>query len=195
MDRPPQSAAGLCPVCQSTLGADGQVHACAGCGTRYHEECWTYNGGCGVYGCRCAAATEGLSSLEIPAGHWGREDKDCPRCGRSILAAAVRCKHCGATFDSAAPQEAAAFQRQERIKSSLPEVRRTAVILLVCAIIPCTAPFAAVLGGIWLAARWQAIRRLPPVVGAVGQIAVGVACLQTLLLFGAAFLNSFLQRN
>jgi len=198
MDRLPPAAApatGLCPVCQSVLEPGGPVHACDGCGTRYHDECWTYNGGCGVYGCRNAAAAEGLTSLEIPAGHWGRADKDCPQCGQSILAAAVRCRYCGATFDSAAPQEAGAFRQQELIKSSLPGVRRTAIILLVCGIIPCTAPFAAVVGGIWLTSRWQAIRQLPPVVGAIGRIAVGVACLQTLLLLGAALLNALLRRT
>lgn len=189
------TAAGLCPVCQSVLGVQDPVHECTGCDARYHEECWTYNGGCGVYGCRCAATTEGLTSLEIPAGHWGKADKDCPRCGKSILAAAVRCRHCGATFDSAAPVETDDYRERERIKSSLPQVRRTAIILLVCSLVPFTAPFAAVIGGTWLAVRWRAIRRLPPVFGAISRIAVGVACLQTLLLVGAAVLNEMLRRT
>jgi ribosomal protein S27AE len=186
---------GLCAVCQCAIAPGEETHKCAGCGTNYHAECWTYNNGCGVYGCSFAAPTESLTSLEIPAGHWGREDKDCPRCGRSILAAAMRCKHCGATFTSAAPQASSTFRQQEQVKSSLPAVRRTAIILLVFAIIPFTAPFAAVIGGIWLAVQWRAIRSLPPVVGAMGKIAVGVALLQTLLLIGAGALNTFLLQR
>ncbi len=41
--------AGACPVCADTLEA--RPRSCRSCGTRYHEECWSYLGGCAIFGC------------------------------------------------------------------------------------------------------------------------------------------------
>jgi hypothetical protein len=156
--------------------------ACPACRGQYHAECWQYNGGCGVYGCAQAATTERLTSLEIPASYWGREDKPCPSCGQSIMAAAVRCRHCGATFSSATPVGAAAYHRRKELQSKLPGLRTFAIWLLVFSLIPCTAPLAAIAGLFWYLANREAIRALPPLHSAIGKIALGVAWGQTLLL-------------
>ena len=187
---PVQQPQVMCIICHCAIESSEPATPCPGCGAAYHAECWSYNGGCGVYGCSQAATTEGLSSLEIPPSHWGREDKDCPHCGSTILAAAKRCKHCGAMFSSAAPQGSAAYREQRRVETSLPTLRKWAIVFLVFGLIPFTAPAAAVSGAIWLLANRRAIRALPPIIGAIGKIGVSVAWVQTLLMIAIAFLNS-----
>ncbi len=39
-----------CPVCGDQLAAEATV--CNDCGTPHHHDCWLYNRGCGIYGCR-----------------------------------------------------------------------------------------------------------------------------------------------
>src|SRR5512138_2081358 len=90
----------LCAICQSSLEPPSELTRCPECQSAYHADCWQENGGCAIYGCAQVPATEGRAALEIPAAYWGQEEKPCPACGRQILAAAVRCRHCGATFAS-----------------------------------------------------------------------------------------------
>jgi hypothetical protein len=130
-----------------------------------------------------------LNSLEIPASHWGQENKPCPRCSQVILAAAVRCKHCGATFESAAPQDQGSFQEQESNRAKLPRVKTGAIVLLVLSLLPCTAPFAAIGGPIWYSANRKAISMLPAFHAALCKIAVGVSICITMMLIGVAVLN------
>lgn len=96
-------------------------------------------------------------------------------------------------FASSEPQGASAYHRQCNAQASLPTMRKWAIALLVCSLIPCTAPFAAVLGVLWLLGNRQAIRTLPPFIGAMGKIAVGVAWVQTLLFIAIAILNTTLN--
>lgn len=180
-DQPETGVTGLCVVCQSPLDQEPTA-MCPDCGARMHQECWDYNGGCGVYGCSRSPPTESLRSLEIPPSFWGREDKPCPNCGATILAAAVRCRHCGATFAEATPQGAMAYRQQQGLKAALPGIRKTSLVWLVLAFIPCTSPVAAVGGSIWYLANRPAIGRLPPLHAALCKIAIGVAWLQTALL-------------
>lgn len=41
-----------CPICGVPAAPSEQVF-CAACGAPHHAECWSYNGGCAIYGCRC----------------------------------------------------------------------------------------------------------------------------------------------
>jgi len=41
-----------CEVCGEGF-ADRPAVVCRDCGTLHHGDCWQYNGGCSVYGCRC----------------------------------------------------------------------------------------------------------------------------------------------
>lgn len=38
-----------CPVCRT--GIQGQVRMCPDCRVLSHEDCWTFQGGCGIFGC------------------------------------------------------------------------------------------------------------------------------------------------
>lgn len=62
-----------CAVCAT--GAEGRVSACSVCGTTYHADCWSYNGGCAVYGCRAAprrpdAVHVDVVTTRVRAGRW-----------------------------------------------------------------------------------------------------------------------------
>lgn len=179
-----------CVFCQSPI-EDGETTAtCRDCGGLFHEECWQHNNGCGVYGCSQAPPTESLSALEIPPSYWGREEKPCPNCRKTILAAAIRCRHCGAVFSSATPQEAEAYSVQQRIKAKMPAVRTASIWLLIFSLVPCTAPLAAIIGLIWYNSNRQTIRALPALNAALCKIAVGVALAQTGLLILCGILAS-----
>ena len=131
-----------------------------------------------------------MSSLEIPPSYWGREEKPCPNCGKTILAAAVRCRHCGAVFSSATPQGVTAYSDQQKIKAKIPADRTASIWLLVFSLVPCTAPLAAIVGLIWYIGNHQPIRALPPLNVALCKIAVGVALAQTGLLIVCGILAS-----
>ena len=179
----------LCPVCQTPIGPEEERVACADCATRYHAECWALNQGCAVYGCAQVPPTEKWSELEIPAGHWGQEHKPCPACGGQILAAALRCRHCGATFASADPQQLQDFRRQQAQAAALPRWRRCAVALFVCNIVPGLAPFAALAGLAWQLSRPREVAALPPLHRTLARLGIAIGCTQTalLLLMGALY--------
>lgn len=168
-----------CAICLSPLAEADEKLACPGCHAIYHAECWNENGGCAVYGCSQVPPTEKRQAIEIPVSYWGQENKNCPECGQQILAAALRCRHCGATFESARPQRADEFAQRKAISENLPKVRRTVIFLFILSVISCLAPIGAVVGLIWYPANREAIKALPAVYGALSKIALFVAVGQT----------------
>jgi hypothetical protein len=52
-----------CPVCSEVLVT---MVVCKRCRTPHHEDCWTYYGGCSVYGCRETAYEHLLQAEVIP---------------------------------------------------------------------------------------------------------------------------------
>jgi len=178
----------LCAICQSTIGPREPTVYCPDCKARYHSECWDYNRGCAVYGCSQVPPTEHLGSLEIPAAYWGKEEKQCPSCGQTILAAAVRCRHCGATFSSARPEGSGEFRQRSNVQQRLPAVRRTAVWLLVLSVLSCTAPLVAIFGTLWYGSHREEVEALPPIHSAICKIALGVSYVQSAVLLSTAVL-------
>ncbi|HEX9048616.1 MAG TPA: RING finger protein, partial [Verrucomicrobiae bacterium] len=129
-----------CAICLSPIQAGEAQADCPACHAVYHAECWSENGGCAAYGCPQVPQVEKRQNIEIPVSYWGQENKQCPNCGREILAAAVRCRHCGTVFQSARPQEAGEFQQRAALSQRLPALRRTIVILFVVCVLTCLAP-------------------------------------------------------
>ena len=149
-----------CAICMSPVEPVDAWRSCEGCRAPYHEECWSENGGCAVYGCTKVPKTEGLKPLEIPPAFWGKEDKDCPRCGASIMAVAVRCRHCGAEVQ-ARPEEKAAFEKRAERKSRSPLYRRAAILFLIMSLLPVLSVVTLIAGGVYYGRHRQEIARLP----------------------------------
>ncbi|MEN6641781.1 MAG: ankyrin repeat domain-containing protein [Armatimonadia bacterium] len=42
---------GTCPYCHIMIKTASRYVKCAACNTPHHEDCWTANGGCSIYGC------------------------------------------------------------------------------------------------------------------------------------------------
>ena len=183
MSADPMSAGapvGSCPFCLGALGAEESTHSCPACHAVHHKECWDENGGCSVYGCTCVPVIEARSALEVPVSYWGQEHKPCPVCRQEILAAAVRCRHCGSTFATARPENSAEFEQRAALASRLPAVRR--MVIFVLGIIPGLSPIGAVWGLVWGKTKREDILSLPPIYGALHRIGLVASCALTLVL-------------
>jgi hypothetical protein len=168
----------------TAIGGTDETTICSGCAAPYHAECWTENGGCAVYGCAMVPKTEGLRPLEIPPAYWGRDDKDCPRCGKSILAMAVRCRHCGAAVE-ARPEEQASYQSRIVRKGRAPTLRRTAIALLIVSILPVVSLIGATFGWLYYSRNRSEIQKLSGGYDGLYRIAISVAIAQlVILIFG-----------
>ena len=174
----------VCAICQSPLQAGEDVAECPGCHARYHAECWEENRGCAVYGCAEVPPTEARETLEIPVSYWGQEEKPCPACGQTILAAAVRCRHCGATFSSARPESAAEFRSRTNRQDRSAGFRTKTVWLFVFCVLPCTAPVAGIIGVIWYAKNRRDIRDLPGIFVSLCLLGLALALVQTIMAVG-----------
>ena len=63
-----------CPVCACSLGEE-QLKCCPGCETPHHADCWEYNKGCAIYGCKGVEVTDRRPlpaelKLRIPASRF-----------------------------------------------------------------------------------------------------------------------------
>jgi hypothetical protein len=184
------SAENVCAICQTAIQASEARSTCPACNAAYHADCWQENGGCAVYGCEQVPKLEQRRAIEIPISYWGRENKPCPRCGREILAAAVRCRHCGATFSSARPEDSDEFHSRTALQERLPGMKRSIVWIFVFSVVPCLAPIGAVWGLIWFLSNRRNLTALPAVYSALGKIGLAVAFGQCALILLMAALYS-----
>ncbi len=171
-----------CPFCLTAIAGDEPTETCPSCHAVYHRECWEENNGCAVYGCAKVPVIQSRSAIEIPISYWGQENKPCSACGQQILAAAVRCRHCGATFASARPENAVEFQSRAALNERLPEARRTVIWLFVVSVVPFLAPVGAIWGLIWHRAHREEVRALPSLYGALRKIGLATAIVLTVAL-------------
>ena len=56
----------VCPYCRAPFDAEMGQLLCAGCGTPHHEDCYAENGGCTIFGCRCAPPEEPKVAVSAP---------------------------------------------------------------------------------------------------------------------------------
>jgi hypothetical protein len=172
----------FCAICQTEIGPREKRTHCPECKVSYHVDCWTDNGGCAIYGCAAVPPTEKLQDVEVPVSYWGKEDKACPACGQSIVALAIRCRYCGATFESSRPRDRHEFVADAIRKQRTPQLSKHAIWVLVTGLIPFTAPLCLIVGGIWFLRNRKELRELPATSRAMAMIGLGVAGLQTIFL-------------
>jgi Zn ribbon nucleic-acid-binding protein len=179
-----------CAICLSPVASGEETAVCPACQAVYHADCWRENGGCAIYGCAQVPVVEKRQALEIPVSYWGQENKQCPSCGREILAAALRCRHCGAIFESARPQATTEFQQRTALARRLPAARRQVIVLFVLCAVPFLAPVGAVATLIWRPAHREDLRALPSFYAALSLIGLVLAIGLTLALILVTLLYS-----
>lgn len=168
------SRVAACAICMSVIEAGDVARECDGCHARYHYDCWTENGGCGVYGCSLVPKTEGLKALEIPPAYWGREDKPCPRCGATIMALAVRCRHCGAEVEDR-PEERRTYERRIERRERAPVLRRSAKVFVIMSLLPVLSLITLIGGTMYYRRNRDEIRKLSGGTDGLFRIAIATA--------------------
>ncbi len=172
-----------CAICHTALHTAGDsLTACPQCGTPYHAECWQENRGCAVYGCPQVPPTEKWEDMEIPFSHWGNTSKSCPVCHQEIQAAAIRCRHCGATFATANPEDARNYRHRQAIEECLPRVRSGVVWLFALSLLTCSAPVAGLIALSWRNSRRKELKVLPALYTALVYLAIWIGLGQTVFL-------------
>ena len=177
--QPSTSNERLCAICQSPMRADEAKTSCPGCRAEYHQDCWSENGGCAIYGCSEVPKTEGRTSVEIPVGYWGQENKPCPVCGQSILAAAVRCRHCGSVFQTARPLDSNEFSQSAALEARAPGLRRRVIWLFVLSLLPFSAPVATIVLYFWSHSNRPGIEKLTSLYSALVTVGLIVGAVET----------------
>lgn len=155
-----EEAGRVCAICQTPVAQGEIVGPCPDCSGLFHEDCWTENGGCAIYGCPRMPKTV-KAAESAPATYWGQDQKECPKCLKSIRVSAVRCRFCGETFETAAPITRREHREAEQAKPRVDSMKKGSVALFVCGLIPCIAPLAAIVGGIWFLTHRKEIGKLP----------------------------------
>jgi len=187
--------AAVCAICQTPIQSGEARYACPACQAGYHADCWQENGGCAVYGCAQVPQVEQRRTIEIPISYWGQENKPCPRCNREILAAAMRCRFCGATFSSARPEDAAEFQDRAALQARVPGMKRAVVWIFILSVVPCCAPIGAIWGLIWFAANRRALGALPAMYSALSKLGLAIGIGQCVLVVIMAVLYTLTRTH
>jgi len=180
-----ETAGKLCSICQTTiLGGETVVH-CPDCSLPFHHECWEENRGCSQYGCESSPDTEkGVPAPELTSTAWG-ERKACPNCGKTIKGRALKCRFCGASFESRDEISTREFAEREYSGPDYLKARNQVILLFFLAAsgalsIPAIIPLALLIFRGKVAETEYA--RLPSALKVLSFCALGVSCLLSLLL-------------
>lgn len=172
----------ICLICQCAVGPMEPKSVCPECGKSYHSECWEENKGCAVYGCPEVPPTEALHDLEIPVSYWGKEKKTCPSCGQEILAAALRCSHCGTIFSSARPLSREEFREAEESKENRTTLKRGSILVFIVNLLTFTAPIGAIFGFFWYRSKSKSLKSVSTMYPVLVKIGLGIGIMQTVLI-------------
>lgn len=174
------SAGVICPVCQSAIAAAEGVVTCPKCQQIHHHECWVEVGGCGTYGCEQAPKTEKKAS-EQPLSAWG-DTKVCPVCKETIKAIAVKCRYCGADFDTVDPLTLRDVLRKDKRRESAKGLRNTVVALFVVSLIGCLAPITAIVSLCVILPKRKELAKEGPIFMVLGYSAMGLSIVYSILM-------------
>ncbi len=113
-------------------------------------DCWNENGGCGTPGCpNLPKVTRKHDERAVEDSYWGVTTKVCPACGETIKVSELVCPFCNENFETMAPLTAADV-KERYIRRPPPEVpqKKGALIVFICGLLGCVAPFNLIFGGI-----------------------------------------------
>jgi hypothetical protein len=184
----------LCSICQTNIIAGETVLMCPYCGLPFHGECWDENRGCSAYGCQGAPklVKSAVPEAEQLSNAWGGE-KPCPSCGKTIKANAVKCRFCGASFDTREVIAREEYARREYEGTEYNAARNKAVLLFLLSSAACLAPLGLILdlvliksGSFW----GLEFKRMPAALKAVIYCGAGVSALLIVVLLLVVILDS-----
>jgi hypothetical protein len=136
--------------------------------------------------------TEPRTDLEIPVSFWGQQHKQCPSCGTQIMAAALRCRNCGATFASARPEDAVTFHTRKKHQTRRSGTQTVTMVVFGLCILPCTSPLGLLLAAIWYPLRRKELATLPALYRSLLIIGMIVAAILTI---GTVVLSLIYAKN
>jgi predicted RNA-binding Zn-ribbon protein involved in translation (DUF1610 family) len=172
---------GVCPICQSDLQAGAAILTCPECGQAHHRECWAEVGGCSTYGCAQAPALVKDEAAAPARSAWG-DTKNCPACGETIKAIAVKCRYCGTTFDTVDPLTAGDLRRRARKQDKYRSLRTGISVLFAFTLIGCTAPVTMAVALAWFLPNRREAAKAGPFFLALGYSALAISVLYCVLI-------------
>lgn len=134
----------MCSICQTEMIRGEWATCCSACNLSYHSECWQENGGCAQYGCQNTPETEKDEAPSQQSNVWG-DEKACPGCQRQIKSIALKCRYCGAIFDTRDLVTQEEFARREYQDKEYGVARAALVALFLVSVTGCLSPVALVL--------------------------------------------------
>jgi Prokaryotic RING finger family 1 len=178
--------AGVCPICQTGIASREDSVACPACDQVHHGECWAEIGGCGTYGCEQAPALD-KSDAADPGRRtaWG-DTKECPACGETIKAIALRCRYCKTAFDTVDPLTARDLRRRARRQEEARSLQKGVVVVFILSVIGLLAPIMVFVAPLVVLPRHKKLVKAGPIYVVLGYTAIALSVLYSLLWLGFA---------
>jgi hypothetical protein len=183
--------AGLtCPICLTAMQAGEMVRRCPGCDQVHHDECWLEVGGCGTFGCQHAPTVDkSEQSPQASLTAWG-DTKDCPICGETIKSIALKCRYCGARFETVDPMTAADMRTQARETERLAGVKQSVVALFAVSLLGCAAPIIAIVAACYVIPKRQELAKCGPLYKIMGWTSLVLSCIYSALMLLLVLVDS-----